>query len=216
MRTAKEEKPETEPAVDKKCEKVASADVCKDTSDIYDLGAADFGPEQKKAKRRKPRKKRGDIILTFGQQREKVAPILKQLKNLKTPQTRKPLATLNKDPPPPPPGLNDTNDEVFHPPSAQTIKNPAPPKVIVSKPLSATAQSSPGFSRDCDDFLPSYDHPMTPEHAHEEEEHVLSHNVPDNHGTKRQLLSSNQHLKTYKTPSVPRHIGKKKEGKVRT
>ena len=163
-------------------------------TDVYDMDAGEFGPEPevKKKKKRKAKKQQARAILAFGNEdRNKVAPILKELKNLKTPvqqqqnqKQRIPLKTLGQPP-------------------------PLPPPVIVMSPENSL-QSSVGFTRDCDDFLPSINNQPSSINNSARSEGSFLH--------PQSVVGqppSRSPLQRYKTPAIPKHVSKR-EGKVST
>ena len=110
---------------------------CADVFDLLTYGEEEFGPEPEvKKKRRKPRrKKKAEMVLLFGgENKDSAVKKLKEIKNLKTPKAAasKPQFLCPRRPVP------------THAPALL----PPPP---------AVDSSAPGHSRDCDDFLPSYD-----------------------------------------------------------
>ncbi|TRY72427.1 hypothetical protein TCAL_14904 [Tigriopus californicus] len=199
-------------------------------NDIYDVqtyGTEEFGPEpqiqakKKKAKRR-AKKQPGDIILTFGQRaRENVAPILKEIKNLKTPQpvakkalVRKPLNPVNVPVNRVPPHQSPATTIHRHPSGSSQY----PPNSGNISP----ARSSFGYTRDCDDFMPScHDHSHPSESLGVPPPSNTSLCVPEfqpnSSPARNSTLNATKEpiTKCYKTPIVPRHV-RKPEGKVST
>ena len=190
-------------------------------TDVYNVdvyGEEEFGPEpeaNKKKKKRVRKKQKGDIILTFGrdQHRENVVPLVKSLKNLKTPAQarpkRKPLKLVNYTnflPCKPQPAI------VVHPPSKAIVINPEKP------PISGeliNEDHSTGFTRDCDDFFPTFDEmatsypePLPEDGGNDDNESV----VANAGGTPSTAVSA----KKYLTPEVPKKVSKNQGGNVST
>ena len=182
---------------------------CADVYDPATYGEEEFGPEPevKKKRRKVNRKRRADIVLTFGAEtKEAAVPKLKEIKNLKTPR-----------------------------PAAPVPRGPAakvPPCVVPYVPPPRTANSPAGFSRDCDDFLPSFDGPdpvdddfpasssiprVSVEHSRPNQsppalpERLSEESDGGNGDGGNHLLLPAR----YKTPAVPRKV-RKIEGKVST
>ena len=207
--------------------------------DIYDafnpIYNEEFGPEDKKMKARRAAKARrlakkkeeAKIILTFGAAaRENVVPAIKTLKNLKTPtqQNRRPLKAMNQmrsalapsvvvrkaSSQNPLPTTIPNQDEVaggatLMVPKAKAFKKPTatvpPPPTDFSDMASCGAdayfpsyvENETGTSYDATG-MPAY-------HSQAEGEDIQA--LPVQH-------------KNYKTPAVPRHIGRRIDGKVST
>lgn len=201
-------------------------------NDIYDVqtyGTEEFGPEpelKKRKTRKRVKKQPGDIILTFGQRaRENVAPILKEIKNLKTPQAvgkknlvRKPLNPVN------------LQTHVAHASQSPIFKSSAngslaQPSINVKppEPLNTSIdRSSFGYTRDCDDFMPScHDNSQPAETTAPSPLANVNLTVPEIQTTCSPVRNSTINVpeqtlaKSYKTPIVPRYV-RKPEGKVST
>ncbi len=189
---------------------------CADVYDMATYGEEEFGPEPEvKKKRRKRANKKmtaGDIILAFGSEtKERAWTKLKEIKNIKTP----PPVANNKVPNP--------------------IRQKPVPALLPADPIPTTSYVPPpdspaGFSRDCDDYLPSFDH-----HHHGTAASVSqvseaggvfaapvqpSPRIYASPSRPRQpspspTSTSNTLHPRYKTPAVPKHV-RKVEGKVST
>ena len=179
--------------------------------DIYDVdvyGEEEFGPEpQAKKKKKVVRKKRAkkDITLTFGKGQSE--NMVSMAQSRKTPAQPRP----KRNP------LKLVNYAEFLPDKPAVKKPAAPlqPKVIIPEkpPISGElingGDTTTGFTRDCDDFFPTYDEMATsyPEPS-----------AADDRGEKSTAKDALDVIpaKNYLTPEVPKKVSKNQGGNVST
>ncbi len=187
-----------------------------DASNIYDtFDSEDFADDEndaaqkKKKKKRKPRakKQKADIILAFGSvKKDRVAPVLKQLKNLKTPVVKATSSTasaiLQLKKPVTAPARRPFHDSVFDDP--QPGPSSVPDSVANSpKAKSDRHESDADIPPDdfVDDFIVDYggdDNDNAPE---ADKSPPVTISITNDQGKELEL-------KKYKTPALPRKITK--------